>query len=80
MRQLKEMAGVCDLSIELNPKHAFYYGVRALVKTAKGDLEGAMIDLNRGIEISPKFLGAYVNRGDVKIRLRDFDGAIVDSD
>lgn len=65
-------------AIELDPKNASAYFLRANLKEKFEDLHGAMKDYNLSIESSPKYADAYFARGNVKMRLQDYYGAIED--
>jgi len=51
---------------------------RGNIKLRKGDLNGAMADLNQAIELNPQYGLAYRNRGNAKRKKGDLDGAIAD--
>ncbi|MBI5395718.1 MAG: tetratricopeptide repeat protein, partial [Verrucomicrobia bacterium] len=47
-------------------------------KNDRGDVDGAIADLNRAIELNPKFVLAYCNRSSSKETKGDLDGALAD--
>lgn len=50
-------------AIELDPKDANTYRLRALAFSRLKDYERAIADFTKAIEIDPKFAVAYFNRG-----------------
>jgi len=55
----------CIALSELNPKNAAPTTTRQL-KGIKGDVVGAIADVNRAIELDPKLAAAYYNRAYTK--------------
>lgn len=51
---------------------------RALRKINKGDVDGAIADLNEAIRMKPEEVGNYLNRGVAKQQKKDWDGALAD--
>ena len=50
----------------------------AINKVKSGNLNQAVIDLNKAIEINPVFTAAYLLRADIKLYYKDYKGAISD--
>lgn len=50
----------------------------AKAKFERGDLDGALADLNRALSLDPNFAPAYSHRGMVRHERREFDDAIAD--
>jgi len=53
---------------------------RGLAYFRKGDIDGAIANLDKAIEYNPKFMKAYYFRGQVKKRKGDHYGAKKDSE
>jgi len=58
--------------------NAFAYANRGAAKGAKGDLDGAIVDLTKAIELRPDYADAYICRGVYKGIKGDNDGGIAD--
>lgn len=56
------------------------YDYRGLAKLKNGDLDGAIVELDRAIEHNPSSVTSYGNRGIAKGKKGDLDGAIADFD
>jgi tetratricopeptide (TPR) repeat protein len=56
------------------------YLLRAQARRGKGDLAGALADLNEAVSRDGTLTSAYVDRGFVKAATRDLDGALADLD
>ena len=71
---------IADLSkaIELDPKLAPAYAVRAYAKCEKEDLAGALSDATTALKFDPENFIAYATRGRTKGKKEDYDGAIPD--
>ena len=80
-----------DMEVELGQKVAATPRNRALKaddylasatqKYERGDIQGALADLNQAIALNPKFAEAYYNRGLLKVQnLNDVQGALADYD
>ncbi len=69
-----------DRAIELNPKDARAYFIRADKYRELGDYRQAIQDLDRAIALDPKYALAYILRGLVFSMLRDYRQAIKDYD
>ncbi len=65
-------------AIERNPKDAYAYLHRGIVKGVLGDSQGALADYTKAIELDPKNPLSYSNRGVEKAQNKDYDGAIAD--
>ena len=65
-------------SIELNPKRADTYEMRAIVERQKGDLDAAMADCLKEIEIDPSYDLAYYMRGVLEYDKNEFDASLAD--
>lgn len=65
-------------ALELDPKFAQAYLIRANIKSEFDDFHGAMRDYNQAIELNPKMAEAFFERGKVKMKLQDYYGAIAD--
>ena len=57
---------------------AVTYNQRAIARYAKGDLAGAIEDLDIAIKFDPSYADAYNNRCALRCSKRDLDGAIAD--
>jgi tetratricopeptide (TPR) repeat protein len=55
-----------------------YYG-RALIKTDRKDVDGAIADLTKALELDPKFVGALVERGYLFLLKKDARTALADA-
>ena len=64
--------------VQANLKNADEYFNRANKRLEKGDLQGAIDDLNQVIKINPKLASAYYNRAVARGQLQDNHGAIAD--
>jgi tetratricopeptide (TPR) repeat protein len=51
---------------------------RGVVKSQKGDVEGAIADYTTAIELNPRFVEAYNNRAGARYEKGEVDAAIVD--
>jgi len=70
-----------DPSRALADFDAMVYVNRGEVKQLKGDLDGALVDFNKGIELNPsnpKYAITYANRGAMKYVRGDTNGAKAD--
>jgi len=65
-------------AIELNPKEAVLYDLRASEKVLLKDYTGAIQDLDKAIELDPKYTEAYFFRGATKSYIKDGTGALID--
>lgn len=65
-------------AIELNPRLAEAYSLRAQRKQILGDLKGAMLDYNIALELDPNDCRVYLNRGTLKYNKSDYRGAKLD--
>jgi tetratricopeptide (TPR) repeat protein len=54
------------------------YFLRANEKAEKGDIAGAIADLDQSIALNPKYDSAYINRGWIKHRSTNWSGALAD--
>jgi len=54
------------------------YTARGLAKATKGDLKGAIADLNVAIKIDPKSASAYDARAEVELEMGNIQGAFAD--
>ena len=52
--------------------------LKASIKKDKGDLEGAVNELNKALEINTAYKEAYLYRGTIFVSLREFEKAISD--
>lgn len=67
--------------IEADPVNADAWNNRAGVRSASGDLEGALGDLTMAIKLGLRFrerIIAYGNRGIIRCETGDYEGAIED--
>jgi protein O-mannosyl-transferase len=64
--------------IKKNPGMYHGYWMRALEKTEKGDLQGALQDYNQALECKPDHIICLQNRAAIRINLNDFAGAVQD--
>lgn len=70
-------------AIELNPKLADAFALRAEIRSRRGDLEGAIADYDKVIELIPNAVGmeaVYTNRSMLRLQKGDVDGASADLD
>ncbi|MBW4624966.1 MAG: tetratricopeptide repeat protein [Brasilonema octagenarum HA4186-MV1] len=72
--------GIADYTeaIRLNPKYAYAYNDRGIVRYYLGDLQAAIADFNQAIKINPNYANAYAGRSFARYKLKDFQGAIAD--
>ena len=54
------------------------YVKRGVTRFSKGDIEGAIADLNKALELNPRFAEAHFNRGKARRAKGELDGAIED--
>lgn len=52
---------------------------QATQKLKKGDLEGALVDLEKALQADPRNFWAYVNRGAIRLQTEDYQNAILDA-
>lgn len=75
---------ICDKAIEngmLNKKDiAATYVNRGIVRSSRGDLEGAVEDYNNALRINPTLGEAFANRGTVYIRKEQYTMALDELD
>jgi len=73
--------GLEDFSkaIQLQADYDEAYDARANCKSVKGDLSGALIDLNTAINIDSNKSNYFLDRSEVKVTLGDFTGGINDA-
>jgi len=64
-------------AIRLKPDYADAFSNRGVVRYDRGDLEGAIEDLNQAIRLKPEY-GAFFNRGEARCRQGDIEGAVKD--
>ncbi|NTW52337.1 MAG: tetratricopeptide repeat protein [Chlorobiaceae bacterium] len=67
--------------IDADPDNAEAYCGRAGVRSAEGDLEGALMDYSMAIRLGLRYresIGAYGNRGLIRFQTGDYEGAIDD--
>ena len=82
--QLKDYSGSLKLInkyIQLVPKDALGYGVRALTKIKLGNHVGGILDLDRGIALddtSKSTISMLQSRGLAKIQIKNYSGAMKD--
>ncbi len=67
-------------AIRLKPDYVWAYNNRGVARTAQGDVDGAIKDLDKAIELDPQFALAYNNRGRARYDQGDLAGAIQDYD
>ncbi len=77
-RDYMEAIVYLNKAIEMDPKYAQAYLVRANIKSEFEDFHGAMKDYNQALEYNPKMAEAYFERGNAKMKLQDYYGAIAD--
>jgi tetratricopeptide (TPR) repeat protein len=72
------IAAIRDYSkaIDLSPKFAATYGLRAEAKKLEGDYENALEDANMAIELEPQEAALYNDRGVLHIKLNAYQEAI----
>jgi len=69
----------CSSSRRSDPRFAGpAYDNRGFCKLIKGELDGAMADIEQAIRLNPKNAMAYANRATAKEVMGDLDGAIAD--
>jgi len=64
----------------VNPKSTFALMNRSNAKIVKGDIKGAIKDLNKVIIIRPHYAAAYLNRGLARFEMEDYASALRDYD
>lgn len=64
--------------IKKNPNVAHCYWMRANVRSAKGNVQGALEDMNSSIKLNPTIAETYSNRGMVHSELGDHKSAMSD--
>lgn len=67
-----------DKALELNPRLAFAWFNRGLIRYRGGDYEGAIRDYSNALRIAPEFAEALYNRGLAHIALKQKEEAISD--
>ncbi len=73
-----------DKGVELDPMSAMAWRVRAQIRRAMGDNDGAIVDYRRSLEIEPatwvrlNIANALRDRGDLEEALREYDEAIAE--
>jgi tetratricopeptide (TPR) repeat protein len=65
-------------AIEVNPRNAENYFLRALAKSHNEDLVGANADYSSALSLMPESPGAYLNRALNKHKLGDKNGSLQD--
>jgi tetratricopeptide (TPR) repeat protein len=75
--RLKEALADCDKAVELSPR-LDYIALRCVVKTAAGDLKGALEDARLAIERNPASSEARLSRARVRGALQDWKGQVED--
>jgi tetratricopeptide (TPR) repeat protein len=65
-------------AIRLKPDYAEAFNNRGAARHAKGDLDGAMLDLDEAIRLMPDHAKAFNNRGVVRRTKGDLNGALQD--
>ncbi|HLG42472.1 MAG TPA: HEAT repeat domain-containing protein [Planctomycetota bacterium] len=75
--RLDEAIAEYGRAIELKPAAA-YYRNRSLSRKAKGDLDGALDDLERTIRVDARSADAYNDRGTIREQKGDKDNALQD--
>ena len=64
----REAAADIAASLHRNPDFALALNVRARLKADQGDLDGALVDLDRAIKLEPKMMPAYQARATVNLQ------------
>ncbi len=64
--------------IQLDPKNATSYAVRAMVYLGKEDFDNAIKDYTEAIRLNPRFSEAYGNRASAYVGKKQYDKAIQD--
>jgi len=67
-----------DGAIHMGQDCASFWGSRALVMAAKGDVKQGIEDMGEMIRLEPSCAAAYGNRGGLRAQRNDFNGAIAD--
>ncbi len=67
-----------DQAILLKPDFAAAYHNRGAARCLKGDIAGALEDLNEAIRLQPDHAMAFFNRGFARCDMGDLDGALED--
>jgi hypothetical protein len=75
---LDEQLRLFSRAIQLEPDFAEALNNRGAVRAGKGDLAGALEDLNEAIRLLPDDPTAFSNRGNVRKRMGDLKPAIAD--
>ncbi len=80
----RDALNICDKAIEngfLSKKDAAAtYVNRGIVRSSRGDLEGAVTDYNNALRINPTLGEAFANRGTVYIRKEQYTTALNELD
>jgi tetratricopeptide (TPR) repeat protein len=78
-KDVKKSIECYNLAININPKNAYAFIGRGIVKVNIKDYKGAISDYDTGIKLYPKMSElVYVVRGLIKEQIQDKEGAIID--
>ena len=61
----------CNKSIELDPRNAEGYNMRAMTYGALGQFDKALVDINLAIHLAPQEAAFYINRSSIYEQLGD---------
>jgi tetratricopeptide (TPR) repeat protein len=75
---LAEKVRLYSEAVRLKPDFAEAFANRGLVRRYKGDVEGAMQDLNVAIRLKPNLVETFYNRGNLRRDKGDVEGAMQD--
>ncbi len=64
-----------DAAVAARPASWFVWNNRGLIRTAAGDLAGAVRDFDEAVKLEPKLPAPLYNRGLVKLKQKDYSGA-----